>query len=102
MNIAQNAAIAKSLPEITDKTTLGEAITILGLKPGQKKKGKTPTRLKLTTSEEPLVQIHGSTLYARRKHLKLSILTILRRSSPLMICRGILSRSSQRRRKSLS
>lgn len=50
--------------KITAKTTLGEAITILDLKPGQKKKGKTPTRLKLTTSEEPLVQIHGCTLYA--------------------------------------
>lgn len=50
--------------KITAKTTLSEAITILDLKPGQKKKGKTPTRLKLTTSEEPLVQIHGSTLYA--------------------------------------
>lgn len=50
--------------KITAKTTLSEAITILDLKPGQKKKGKTPTRLKLTTSEEPLVQIHGCTLYA--------------------------------------
>lgn len=49
---------------ITAKTSLSEAITLLDLKPGQKKKGKTPTRLKLTTSEEPLVQIHGSTLYA--------------------------------------
>ncbi|MBO5318913.1 MAG: sigma-70 family RNA polymerase sigma factor [Ruminococcus sp.] len=49
---------------ITAKTSLSEVITLLDLKPGQKKKGKTPTRLKLTTSEEPLVQIHGSTLYA--------------------------------------
>lgn len=47
---------------ITANTTLGETIAILDLKPGQKKKGKTPTRLKLTTSEEPLVQIHGSKL----------------------------------------
>jgi len=50
--------------DITAKTTLGELLAILGLKPGQKKKGKTPTRLKLTTSEEPLVQVYGSTLYA--------------------------------------
>ncbi len=50
--------------DITAKTTLGEVITLLGLKPGQKKPSKTPTRLKLTTSEEPLVQIYGSTLYA--------------------------------------
>ncbi len=49
---------------ITAKTTLGELLATLGLMPGQKKKGKTPTRLKLTTSEEPLVQIYGSTLYA--------------------------------------
>lgn len=49
---------------IIAKTSLGETIAILDLKPGQKKKGKTPTRLKLTTSEESLVQIHGSTLYA--------------------------------------
>ncbi len=49
---------------ITAKTTLGELLATLGLMPGQKKKGKTPTRLKLTTSEEPLVQVHGSTLYA--------------------------------------
>lgn len=54
--------------KITAKSTLSEAITILDLKPGQKKKGKTPTRLKLTTSEEPLVQIHGSTLYATGRH----------------------------------
>jgi len=50
--------------DITAKTTLGELLATLGLMPGQKKKGKTPTRLKLTTSEEPLVQVHGSTLYA--------------------------------------
>lgn len=55
---AQNAAA------ITAKTTLSEVLTILDLKPGQKRKGKTPTRAKLIGSAEPIVKMCDITLYA--------------------------------------
>lgn len=63
MNIAQNTAITESPLEITNKTTLGELLITLGLEPGQKRKGKTPTRAKLIASAEPFVKKGDITLY---------------------------------------
>lgn len=63
MNIAQNTAITESFLEITDKTTLCELLITLGLEPGQKRKGKTPTRAKLIASAEPFVKMCNITLY---------------------------------------
>ncbi|MDE6783872.1 MAG: sigma-70 family RNA polymerase sigma factor [Ruminococcus sp.] len=75
MNTAQNTAtdsIAASFAadvqqarnlRITDKTTLGELLEILGLEAGQKRKGNTPTRAKLIASAEPIVKMCDITLY---------------------------------------
>lgn len=49
---------------ISDKTTLGELLEMLNLAPRQKRKGKTPTRVKLISmGGEPLSQMYGCTLY---------------------------------------
>ena len=61
MNIAQNAA---ALPVITDKTTLRDLLSILGLEQRQKRQGKTPTRVKLMNADGlPLAKMDGCTLY---------------------------------------
>lgn len=61
MIIAQNAI---ALPTITDKTTLRDLLTILGLEQKQKKQGKTPTRVKLMNADGlPIAKMNGCTLY---------------------------------------
>ena len=51
------------LPPITDKTTLGELLTMLNLTPGQKKPNKTPTPKKLRTTVELIADSHDCKLY---------------------------------------
>ena len=52
------------LSPITDKTTLGELLTILELTPGQKRTGKTPTRVTLfTTGGMPIAEEKGAKVY---------------------------------------
>lgn len=52
------------LPPITDKTTLGELLTMLNLTPGQKRNGKTPTRVALfATGGSPVAEEGGSKVY---------------------------------------
>lgn len=52
------------LPPITDKTTLGELLTMLNLMPGQKRTGKTPTRVALFASGgSPIAEAAGSKVY---------------------------------------
>lgn len=60
MNIAQNAAIAESLLEITDKTTLGELLAMLNL--GEKPKVPTPKML-FETAGEPIADMNSCTLF---------------------------------------
>ncbi|MBR2086612.1 MAG: sigma-70 family RNA polymerase sigma factor [Oscillospiraceae bacterium] len=51
--------------QITRRTKLREVLDMLGLKPGQRRKGKTPTRVNLiATGGEPIAHMGGSTLYA--------------------------------------
>ena len=57
---AENAA--KTL-NITAKTTLGEVLGMLGLTPGQKKPGKTPTPKALRISEEPVAKMYDCVIY---------------------------------------
>ena len=60
--IAQD--VTDALPAITPGTRLGELLEMLDLKPGQRRKGATPTRAKLLASDsEPIAQIAGVTLY---------------------------------------
>ena len=52
------------LPPITDNTTLGELLTMLNLTPGQKRNGKTPTRVALfATGGTPVAEEGGSKVY---------------------------------------
>lgn len=61
LNITQNTAV---LPEITNKTTLRDLLSILGLEQRQKKQGKTPTKAKLMNANGlPLAKMDGCTLY---------------------------------------
>ena len=61
INIAQNVT---ALPVITDKTTLRDMLTILGLEQKQKRQGKTPTKAKLMSADGlPLAKMDGCTLY---------------------------------------
>ena len=61
MIIAQNDI---DLPVITNKTTLRDLLTILGLEQKQKRQGKTPTRVKLMNTDGlPLAKMNGCTLY---------------------------------------
>lgn len=63
MNMMQTTA-QKDMLTITDKTTLGELLTMLGLEPRQQREGKTPTRVKLIASAgEPVAKMSGVTLY---------------------------------------
>ena len=58
-----SAGIA-AVPVITDKTTLRDLLTILGLEQRQKRQGKTPTRVKLMNADGlPLAKMDGCTLY---------------------------------------
>lgn len=58
------AEIPVALPPITPRTKLGELLDMLGLKPGQRRKGATPTRVKLLASgSEPIAQMRGITLF---------------------------------------
>ncbi len=74
MNIAQNAAVnitasfaADAQPEhtlpITDKTTLGELLTLLCLEAGQKKPNKTPTPKNLRISAVPVAKMLDCIVY---------------------------------------
>lgn len=61
LNITQNTTV---LPEITNKTTLRDLLSILGLEQRQKKQGKTPTKAKLMNANGlPLAKMDGCTLY---------------------------------------
>lgn len=61
--IAHSLTETISLPPITDKTTLGELLTMLNLMPGQKKPSKTPTPKKLRTTVELIAQTKTLMLY---------------------------------------
>ena len=61
---AQPLTDTTPLPPITDKTTLGELLTMLNLTPGQKRNGKTPTRVALFAAEGlPIAKDSGSKVY---------------------------------------
>jgi RNA polymerase sigma factor (sigma-70 family) len=70
MNFTLNApAMPAATPipqiQITGRTRLGEVLTMLDLKPGQRRKGKTPTRANLiATAGEPVARMGGATLFA--------------------------------------
>lgn len=59
---AETENAAKTL-NITAKTTLGEVLGMLGLTPGQKKPGKTPTPKALRISEEPVAKMYDCVIY---------------------------------------
>ena len=69
MNFTLNApAMPAATPipqiQITGRTRLGEVLTMLDLKPGQRRKGKTPTRANLiATAGEPVARMGGATLF---------------------------------------
>lgn len=50
-------------PVITNKTTLGEVLSMLGLTAGQKKPEKTPTPKKLRLNFEPIAKMNDCVLY---------------------------------------
>ncbi len=60
---AQPLTDTTPLPPITDKTTLGELLTMLNLTPGQNKPNKTPTPKKLRTTVELIAQTKTIMLY---------------------------------------
>ena len=60
---AQPMTNSAPFPPITDKTTLGELLTMLKLAPGQKKPNKTPTPKKLRTTVELIADSHDCKLY---------------------------------------
>lgn len=61
---AQPLTDTTPLPPITDKTTLGELLTMLNLTPGQKRNGKTPTRVALFAAGGlPIAEDSGSKVY---------------------------------------
>ncbi len=54
-----------AMPMITAKTTLGELLKMLDLTPGQRKKGKTPTRVNLiATGGEPIAERSGCKVFS--------------------------------------
>ncbi len=64
MNVIGTEDVASTLRPISPRTRLGELLEILGLKPGQRRKGTTPTRVKLLASgSEPIAKIGGVTLF---------------------------------------
>mgnify|MGYP002622286553 CR=1 FL=1 len=61
---AQPLTDTTPLPPITDKTTLGELLNMLNLTPGQKRNGKTPTRVALFAAGGlPIAEEGGSKVY---------------------------------------
>lgn len=58
-----NIDTAIMLPVITNKTTLGEVLSMLGLTAGQKKPEKTPTPKKLRLNFEPIAKMNDCVLY---------------------------------------
>lgn len=58
-------ATPKKQIQITTRTKLVEVLDMLDLKPGQRRKGKTPTRANLiATAGEPIARMGGATLFA--------------------------------------